>query len=310
MKKLTACFVFTLCTLFILVDAIAQNPRAAIDSASFDLRTGANFDFFNGLNASNLAADAELFVPDLFKFNKKSSITRWGMNLGLYENKTVTISADSFYMTTYRSSYIPDSTGNLDVTTEFGKKTLNTEIKNLGAYACLLYRLGDGTNQEFRSYLELTYELIHRNFRTDITYVRDTGYTSSIAQSVATSSTIYDIKPANISTSISEEYLSVGIQHHYQGLNNDLSYCGEILVGFFSSPLDHHNDIFFNHRNIFYNLTFALTYKKSICIAGEIRHIDFFNKNSKSPYFIVTLSKLISLESVYKAANNLLAPAN
>src|ERR1051325_2764907 len=71
--------------------------------------------------------------------------------------------------------------------------------------------------------------------------------------SLATIATETDIKVPGEMKTFSEEYLSVSLQHIYS--DDKFEYSGEILIGFFSSPIDGYNLDFFNHNNIFYNLT-------------------------------------------------------
>ena len=260
-----------------------------IDLPSFQANVGSNFDFAGGIDANNLSASVDFFVPDLLG-------KRFGIDCGVYENKIVTISSSEHYDFPYRSNF-PDSMMHYSLIREIGSVAKSTEIRNLGAYASLLFRLGDTKNPNFRVYLEFTFDLIKRSYSDKFTYNKDTSVSRVDTTLTESYQTDLQLKKQTSSGSFTEEYFSIGLLTHYIGGN--FEYCGEVLAGLFSSPFEK------NYKNHwFYNATFELSYKNWISLGGEIRHNYFFAE--KDIYYVVTLSKIVPIEAVVEAGKKLL----
>ena len=127
---------------FFLILKVPQNLHQNDYLNAYKLSIGANFDLIDGLSINSSYADISIFHPQLWSYNpgshrhkkKRLPKDRWGMDIWLYQNRSVTEQGtqSSFDSTIF-------SHASMDTVVQSAN---NFTTDNLGIYFSPLYRIG------------------------------------------------------------------------------------------------------------------------------------------------------------------------
>lgn len=283
---------------------ITIKPTRVLNSYNYLGYIGTNFDLVDGVQAKNLFFATNVFAPP------KSKGDGFGFSLLLYGNRALT-ATDTSGRGKFPSKIVPLPGDSARTYYEEALKTATRVTDNLGASFSPLIRLGGSLSdpaRETQLYYAPQFEFIWRRTKLTTIYSENVLVDSVdranrpisntillTSEKEVTSFNVYDVylglvgavlkhENSNISIRIQA---STGINYSYTAMRN-----GKVQSVLFI-PYDRKWNIFFFARAWITEPNSGLTF------GAEVSN-NFIKKNSHQPYFNVTLSKALNLNSLGK----------
>lgn len=265
---------------------------------------GTNFDLIDGTKSNDIFFAINISSPP------REDKSKFGFNLSLYGNRTLS-SIDTSGIVSYISGYEPVGGDSVAFYRSELQRTIISVSDNIGAMFSPLFRLGSlsDSKRQTQIYYAPQFEFIWRRTLTTISNINsmvvDTTYRSN--RPLVRSRTfpevekipmnIYDIYLglAGLSLIHENESISVRVQGSF-GLN--YSYKPEGRVPNSSGIVSSTDISYIKERNWFtYLRTFITEPKSGITFGAEVSNFIFIT-GRYNPYYNVTLSKAITLDTL------------